>query len=843
MSKSLLALVCCLLAFGYAAPAGSNAFHEVLGRWSEPHVSADGNAVVASVAIPDFVGTVYRWTLSDSGVMTETLPLDHAHVQGTNRDGSVIVGTTVGGAFRWTAAGGKQILGAPESSALDVSSDGAVVVGVSSWVDGGAFYWTEALGFLPLGFLRGDTKSQAMAVAGRGLPVVGVSMGPPRTPPAPDSVRAFHATPGRGMQSLGSLPGRTGPGQALGVSSDGQVIVGQFDFEAFRWTAADGMVGLGFLPGHTTSVARDVSGDGERIVGYSLADDDDQAAFVWTPDRGMRSLEMLLGAGGGVDLAGVELNDANSISDDGRVIAGWGRRDGRGGVTWIAELTEIPPPDTFRCYDTKTSRGSARFEAREVSLSDPFGDSVQTVNKGRRLCAPVQLDRTEVSEPEAHLLCYDLARRGTRDHHEGSEPIEVRVSNRFGDDQPLTVKRPKSLCVPSTVERVESGATPGDPSELELDHFLCYGVRSASRDFDPVEVSLADSFHTSERLLKKARLLCNSVDKNAEGVLDPTAHLACYDIRPPRGGPASRRLNLDVLVNNQFDAEQHFTLKKPKTVCVPSQMELVDDGPAACSAIEPGEFGLCRMIIGWGIDPETGQCAGISGCGCDERCDERVFEDEATCQQACGGERNQHFSVTKDARRCISPLCGGWWVEAVNEALTRCADGSWAPACYVAALDRSRASGDFTEFNNSHNNLAVGRIKPKDYPGFGNLGELVITDAWYGADPVGFRTKFGPKWSAVWDNGIRCTTSPCYSTDQEFLNTGATGNLSGLDLSAVAADQAEMDLARWLLANDRLLAAGQNVLFPNQGPAGDGVALIANQFYLPLPGSGGKPDR
>jgi hypothetical protein len=270
----------------------------------------------------------------------------------------------------------------------------------------------------------------------------------------------------------------------------------------------------------------------------------------------------------------------------------------------------------------------------------------------------------------------------------------------------------------------------------------------------------------------------------------------------------------------------------------------VDDEPAACSAVEPGEFGECAAIIGWGIDPITGICTGISGCGCDERCDERVFEDAEMCLQACGGERNQHFSVTRDARRCISPVCGGWWVQAVNEAQTRCADGSWAKTCYVAALDKSRVSGDFSEFNNSHNNLAFGRIKRRDYPGFGNLGELVVTDAWYGADPGGFSTEIGPEWSAVWDNGILCVTTPCYSTDQEFLNTGATGKLSDLDLSAVAADPAEMDLAQWLWANKQLLVAGQNVVFPDPGPGpgNDGIALIADQIYLPLKaGGGGKP--
>ena len=125
----------------------------------------------------------------------------------------------------------------------------------------------------------------------------------------------------------------------------------------------------------------------------------------------------------------------------------------------------------------------------------------------------------------------------------------------------------------------------------------------------------------------------------------------------------------------------------------------------------------------------------------------------------------QFFSVTRDARRCPLPTCGGWWVQAVNEALTRCADGSWAQACYVATLDTSRVSGDLTKFDNSHNNLAFGRVKRQNYPYFGNLGKLVVTDAWYGTDrygvdPRAFSTGFGPEWSAVWDNGIRCTTFP-----------------------------------------------------------------------------------
>jgi hypothetical protein len=40
-----------------------------------------------------------------------------------------------------------------------------------------------------------------------------------------------------------------------------------------------------------------------------------------------------------------------------------------------------------------------------------------------------------------------------------------------------------------------------------------------------------------------------------------------------------------------------------------------------------------------------------------------------------------------DARKCIYPLCGGYFVKAVNQALTRCADGSMAKECHAVELD------------------------------------------------------------------------------------------------------------------------------------------------------------
>ncbi len=58
-----------------------------------------------------------------------------------------------------------------------------------------------------------------------------------------------------------------------GISGDGSIVVGTatdkniLAGQAFRWTAADGVVGLGYLPGGNTSIARAISRDGSTIVG------------------------------------------------------------------------------------------------------------------------------------------------------------------------------------------------------------------------------------------------------------------------------------------------------------------------------------------------------------------------------------------------------------------------------------------------------------------------------------------------------------------------------------------------------------------------------------------------
>ena len=92
------------------------------------------------------------------------------------------------------------------------------------------------------------------------------------------------------FMGLGDMPGGIRDSTAYGVSADGSTIVGEGSSdagwcEAFRWTAATGMVGLGSLGDPITSTARGVSPNGQVVVGEW--DDRGWAYFRWSAEGGM----------------------------------------------------------------------------------------------------------------------------------------------------------------------------------------------------------------------------------------------------------------------------------------------------------------------------------------------------------------------------------------------------------------------------------------------------------------------------------------------------------------------------------------------------------------------------
>ncbi len=147
---------------------------------------------------------------------------------------------------------------------------------------------------------------------------------------------------------LGDLPGGSFSSRATGVSADGSVVVGvgvsASGVEAFRWTAATGLVGLGDLPGGSFfSEALGVSADGSLVVGVGFSASG-REAFIWDEANGMRSLRDVLIAQGD-DLTGWTLLSADAISADGSTIVGKGINPSGQFEAWLARLgpTEVIP--------------------------------------------------------------------------------------------------------------------------------------------------------------------------------------------------------------------------------------------------------------------------------------------------------------------------------------------------------------------------------------------------------------------------------------------------------------------------------------------------------------------
>src|SRR5262249_47086702 len=136
--------------------------------------------------------------------------------------------------------------------------------------------------------------------------------------------------------------------------------------QAFRWTAETGMVGLGFLPGGTTSNAIGVNADGKLVVGEAFDASGPGQAFRWTARTRMQSvLTLLQAAKADVNLfAGWQLRSANGVSADGTVITGRGA-DPLGQLQgWIARL----PKESNDCEEDDDNQGDNNNQGEQAIL-------------------------------------------------------------------------------------------------------------------------------------------------------------------------------------------------------------------------------------------------------------------------------------------------------------------------------------------------------------------------------------------------------------------------------------------------------------------------------------------
>jgi probable HAF family extracellular repeat protein len=372
-------------------PSSGQKYSDVWG------LSGDGSTVVGASIVsgqmpfgPTYAA--YRWTAQTgmvniyglSGIGTD------CHAYGTNFDGTVVVGMASYGqlsptyivAFVWTLEGGTveigDLPGGPNparAAARGVSANGVIVAGQGESdlgaepfrYDFNSSTWL-GLGDLPGGLFGGS----AYGISADSNTIVGSSI----VGPDPDrETHAFRWTQAEGMVDIGYLPVPSGVvpfSEAYGANADGTVIVGltrsmlssNNGWEAFRWTQATGMVGLGDLPGGAVlSEGYATTADGSIVVGKAgilgncgpFGCQTAPRAFIWDAQNGLRDLNDALPTMGVTIPAGWTLTEARGISANGRVLAGTGT-DVQGNYEgWRVDLGPLTPPCYANCDGSTTA--------------------------------------------------------------------------------------------------------------------------------------------------------------------------------------------------------------------------------------------------------------------------------------------------------------------------------------------------------------------------------------------------------------------------------------------------------------------------------------------------------
>ena len=310
-------------------------------------VSGDGKVAVGQ-GQSDNGAEAFRW---EDGVMVGLGDLPGGFFAsvafGVSDNGDVVAGFGMSGngheAFRWQDGVMEGLGDLPggqfESIAWSVSGDGDVVVGDGDMASvTTAFRWENGI-MEALPPLMAGESSNAVAISADGSIVVGNSGG--------EAVRWVDGD----VEGLGFPPGGDLT-NTWDASADASVVVGRVfvsnpdGTEAFIWREGVGMDYIPDLPGGSPyREALAVSGHG-LVVGGTADGGNGFEAFIWTEETGTRSFKQVLEEEHGLDLTGWKLSYVSAISFDGRVLVGDGFNPAGEREAWRAELPPWPVANT-----------------------------------------------------------------------------------------------------------------------------------------------------------------------------------------------------------------------------------------------------------------------------------------------------------------------------------------------------------------------------------------------------------------------------------------------------------------------------------------------------------------
>ncbi len=96
-----------------------------------------------------------------------------------------------------------------------------------------------------------------------------------------------------------------------------------------------------------------------------------------------------------------------------------------------------------------------------------------------------------------------------------------------------------------------------------------------------------------------------------------------------------------------------------------------------------------------------------------------------------------YYAIRNDSRLYPAVDCSRFWVSELNQSETHCADGTvatQATGCYVAEIN-SDIPGLAERTRQLGTAIVKGKILPKTFDSFGNLGQLSISEGWQPITP------------------------------------------------------------------------------------------------------------
>ena len=192
-------------------------------------------------------------------------------------------------------------------------------------------------------------------------------------------------------------------------------------------------------------------------------------------------------------------------------------------------------------------------------------------------------------------------------------------------------------------------------------------VAPGTPKFEKQEVTLDDQFNSGTAIVEKPLALCNPVDKNGEGILNPANHLVCYSLnKGPKLDPKPKVTSVD-----QF-GPLDLTVLKAERLCVPSTKEVSDEGSCCIANGTPGcEDDVCEDLV-CALDPfccgldAQGQgfwdsfCAGpntiVLGASALELCGDLCMDE---CVLEGGPCTDVHFATGPAGSKSVTECCEG----------------------------------------------------------------------------------------------------------------------------------------------------------------------------------------